>query len=52
MVQKDWPRETLLSLAREAGKDEIPNHSKFVAWDSLGSTAKSDAAEADAPKSD
>jgi len=46
MVQEDWPRETLLSLAREAGKAEIPNHEKFVAWDSLGSTAKSDKAEA------
>ena len=34
MVQEDWPRETLLSLAREAAKDEIPSHQKFASWDS------------------
>lgn len=34
MVQEDWPQKTLLSLAREAGKDEIPSHKKFVGWES------------------
>jgi len=52
MVQEDWPRETLLSLAREAGKDEVPNHSKFVAWDSLDSNAGSAKADANTPNSD
>jgi len=35
MVQEDWPRETLLSLAREANKEEVPSHEKFATWDSL-----------------
>jgi hypothetical protein len=32
MIQKKWPKKTLMSLIREASQPEVQAHPEFASW--------------------